>query len=301
MDALAGLRLGKGEWLARIELPDEFREDLTEYPFHPAMVDVALASGARKVAEDVYLPAGYGRVHVRAPLTASFWSHIRLHQDSGPKTETLSFDVSFLDPDGRVLATIDRYTLKKVTAAAPAQAPARDVVPVAPLGHPTDILPDEGVEALARVLATRSIPQVVVSTRNLDDLIAEENGAASKSGEEEPEEELSLASTHARPSLSTPYEAPANAIEEAVAEIWQGILGIGQIGANDDFTELGGNSLLAVQAVANTADTFNLDLPIELFFRDPTVRGVAEAVVEQLVSMASEDTLAELMATLDEV
>ena len=38
------------------------------------------------------------------------------------------------------------------------------------------------------------------------------------------------------------YIAPRNEIEEAVANIWQEILGIEQIGIYDNFFELGGNS-----------------------------------------------------------
>ena len=68
---------------------------------------------------------------------------------------------------------------------------------------------------------------------------------------------------------------------------------------NDDFTELGGNSLLAVQTVANTADAFQVDLPIEVFYRNPTVRGLADVVVELLVAMADEDTLDELIASVE--
>ena len=131
-------------------------------------------------------------------------------------------------------------------------------------------------------------------------LIEEENNAGAKSDDSD-DEGAAEAPTHARPSLSTPYEAPANAIEEAVAEIWQGILGISQIGANDDFTEIGGNSLLAVQATAITSDTFSVDLAIDSFTKNPTVRGLAEAVMERLVSMASEETLEEMISELDEV
>jgi hypothetical protein len=56
---------------------------------------------------------------------------------------------------------------------------------------------------------------------------------------------------------------------------------------------------LAIQAVANTADAFQVDLPIELFYKKPTIRGCAESVVELLVAMASQETLEELVSNLE--
>lgn len=310
-EALHGLRIGDGEWLAAIELPDEFSGDLVTYPHHPALTDVALAAAVKHVAEGAYLPTGYRQVHMIAPLTETFWSHIRLNGEAGPEAETMSYDVTFLDPDGRVLVEVKEYSLKRVTATGKASGADPGSVSTTPgkasagmpeslSANPTDLLPGEGVDALARILAAPSFPQVVVSTRDLDALIEEENNAGAKS-EDSDDEGAAEAPTHARPSLSTPYEAPANAIEEAVAEIWQGILGISQIGANDDFTEIGGNSLLAVQATAITSDTFSVDLAIDSFTKNPTVRGLAEAVMERLVSMASEETLEEMISELDEV
>ncbi len=299
-NSMDGLRIGDGEWLAKLELPVEFAADMDSYPYHPALMDVALAAAAKCVVNEVFLPTGYGQVHLKAPLTASLWSHIRLNGEAGPEADTMAFDVTILDPDGRELAEVSNYSLKRVTATgpAPSKAAAPDIAK-SPSANSTVLLPDEGVEAFARILAAPFFPQVVVCTRDLDGLIEEENDTGANSEKSE-DEDAAKAPTHARPSLSTPYEAPANAIEEAVAEIWQGILGISQVGANDDFTELGGNSLLAVQAVANTADTFSIDLPIAAFFKSPTVRGLAEAVVELLVSMASEDTLEEMISELDE-
>jgi acyl carrier protein len=235
------------------------------------------------------------------------WSHIRLHGTFEPGAETLSFDVTILDDEGRELASIEQYSLKKVTATA-SKTSAKDraaapgaAAPTTVRAHedPRNILPAEGLSALARILHAPFTPQVVVCTTDLHRMIEDEQPASKSAAKEEADTVVRKETAYARPALSTPYEAPDNEVEKAIAGIWQGILGIDQIGVNDDFSELGGNSLLAVQTVANIADAFGVDLPVDAFTRRPTVRGQAETVLELLVSMASEETLEDLVSNIE--
>jgi hypothetical protein len=66
-----------------------------------------------------------------------------------------------------------------------------------------------------------------------------------------------------RPPLDTAHEAPRNPIEVAIAEIWSAVLGIEGIGINDNFIELGGDSLLATRVSARLLN-LGLDVPMEL-------------------------------------
>lgn len=50
-----------------------------------------------------------------------------------------------------------------------------------------------------------------------------------------------------RPDLDTPYRAPSNRLQHLVVDLWGELLGIEAIGIDDDFYELGGDSLLATQ------------------------------------------------------
>jgi acyl carrier protein len=246
----------------------------------------------------VYLPSSYKRIKFSRRYPRTVWSHIHLSGPYAPGAETVALDVRVLDDEGNELATIERYTMKKVSAARPAAAPTRRVADKL-ASRPKDILPDEGASALDRILGAPFLPQVIVSTSDFYKLIEEEKPAAKAVESTEEAGAAKPAAGYSRPSLSTPYEEPANEIEKAIAAIWQGILGIDRIGANDDFTELGGNSLLVVQTVANMADTFQIDLPMEAFYQNPTVGALADVVVEQLVSMASTDTLEGLVSSLE--
>ncbi|PWK80669.1 acyl transferase domain-containing protein [Lentzea atacamensis] len=56
--------------------------------------------------------------------------------------------------------------------------------------------------------------------------------------------------THARPALEYSYAAPIGTTEEDLAAIWASLLGIDQVGRDDRFLDLGGDSLCATQVVA---------------------------------------------------
>lgn len=64
--------------------------------------------------------------------------------------------------------------------------------------------------------------------------------------------------------LSTP-----TSLEEKIIEIWRSLLGTVSVGVLDDFFELGGDSLLAVQLLSRLQQQFGIDIPLfELFSED---------------------------------
>jgi acyl carrier protein len=73
-----------------------------------------------------------------------------------------------------------------------------------------------------------------------------------------------------------PYVAPRTPLEEAVAGIFQEVLGLKQVGVHDNFFDLGGHSLLATQALARIRKTFEGKLTLRDFFAIPTVAVLAE-------------------------
>jgi amino acid adenylation domain-containing protein len=135
----------------------------------------------------------------------------------------------------------------------------------------------EGVACFERILSLAVSPQVVVSTGDLaaridkwiklESLRDRREGSAGESSV-----------IHARPDLPTSYVAPSNEIEEAIAEIWQGLLGVDAIGVQDDFFELGGHSLIAIQMVSRLNETFQIVLPITSIFESPTIAALAEHI-----------------------
>jgi amino acid adenylation domain-containing protein len=81
-----------------------------------------------------------------------------------------------------------------------------------------------------------------------------------------------------RPALRTDYLAPRDLYEREVAHIWQEMLGVAQVGADDNFYELGGHSLLATQVASRLRDTFRAELPLQPLLGAATVAQVAEVL-----------------------
>ncbi len=74
------------------------------------------------------------------------------------------------------------------------------------------------------------------------------------------------------------YEAPADEVESVIAENWQALLELETVGRNDDFFELGGNSVLALPMVYGLGKRFGVEIPLRLLFSNPTVAALAAVV-----------------------
>lgn len=89
----------------------------------------------------------------------------------------------------------------------------------------------------------------------------------------------------ARPDLDVPFAFPRTPLEEAIAEIWAGMLNVDQVGIYDHFLDLGGDSLMATRLISRVRDAFGINVPLRLLFETPTVADMA-AVVARNTSLA---------------
>ncbi|MEU6592568.1 amino acid adenylation domain-containing protein [Streptomyces sp. NPDC046881] len=71
-----------------------------------------------------------------------------------------------------------------------------------------------------------------------------------------------------------PSRAPGTASERALAALWAEVLGVERVGADDDFFELGGDSMHVI-AVVSRARRHGFALTVEDVFRTPTVAALA--------------------------
>jgi amino acid adenylation domain-containing protein len=74
------------------------------------------------------------------------------------------------------------------------------------------------------------------------------------------------------------FVGPQSETEKALAAIWSELLYVEKVGINDDFFDLGGQSLVAIKAVSRIRDVFGVDLPLRNLFERPTVAGLAEVI-----------------------
>ena len=96
----------------------------------------------------------------------------------------------------------------------------------------------------------------------------------------------------ARPRLDAPYAAPKGPVEESVAQLCSQILGVTVIGVHDNLFDLGGDSLLAMQIVAQVMKTFRVNVPLERFYDSPTIAGISAIIAASRRSTeACEDSI----------
>ena len=163
--------------------------------------------------------------------------------------------------------------------------------------------PAQGLEALRRIIVNcQKLPQVVVSTADLDTRIS--RWVKMESMLDQEQRPSRSAQLHERPVLKTGYVAPANETETTIANIWQGLLGIQQIGVEDNFFELGGHSLIAIQVISRLREAFRVDLPLRSIFETPTIAQLASVVTEKRVEdqqIAPTRIVARQAASIDEI
>ncbi len=85
-----------------------------------------------------------------------------------------------------------------------------------------------------------------------------------------------------RPTAETSRQAPRGRLEKGLAAIWEELLGVEAVAAEDDFFQLGGHSLLITQVTSRIRDVFRLELPVRVLFEAPTVASLARRIKARL-------------------
>jgi non-ribosomal peptide synthase protein (TIGR01720 family) len=83
------------------------------------------------------------------------------------------------------------------------------------------------------------------------------------------------------------YTPPRNPQEEALAEAWAQVLGLGRVGIHDNFFELGGDSILSIQVVSRVRAA-GLHVTSRQIFQHQTIAGLVQAVRETPAAQADQ-------------
>jgi len=74
------------------------------------------------------------------------------------------------------------------------------------------------------------------------------------------------------------FVAPRNEIEARIAEIWQELLEVPEVSVDDNFFEIGGHSLLAVQVSSRISYHQGVEVPLRLILENPALEDLAREV-----------------------
>jgi phthiocerol/phenolphthiocerol synthesis type-I polyketide synthase E len=315
---LKRVHLGEREWVACLELPDEFRQDLEEYVLHPALMDASVGV-VQLIGKGSHLPLGYEKLKVKGPLTQRVYSHVIPKEDSA-NGALLTCDVVIMDENGLGLVEIEGYTLKRLEeetikalsemsnsvtmqSAAPAPKPAstpkkKDLVQELKDG----MVPAEGAEVFSRVLAANLLePQVITSTKDIRVVMERVNTFTRAHVMQEVDQLQGHTIKHPRPNIQNPYVEPRNDLEGKLATLWQDMLGIDRVGCFDNFFELGGDSLLATKLIGRLGESFNVNLPLRTLFEAPTVADLAVVIVQTQAELTDTALLEQILSEIKDL
>ncbi|WP_311567529.1 non-ribosomal peptide synthetase [Photobacterium arenosum] len=81
------------------------------------------------------------------------------------------------------------------------------------------------------------------------------------------------------PCFSAPdqFHPPRDNLEKQLCEIWQSVLGVNRVGIQDNFFQVGGDSILAIRLLGRLS-LIGLQLPLNVFYANPTISGITSGV-----------------------
>ena len=264
-----------GEAGGCIALDPAYDAEREAWRSHPALVDVATAFGVSlgEHEQDLYVPVGYDAVRRFGQLPAS---------PARPRQATGHVDLGA--PPRRLVPRRRRRHGRAVDQradpapdprtgdsrrgrtgrAAPHHEVRTRISPLVALAEAHGIRATEGAELLERLLAT-SRPRLIASSIDLADLIAitTEPGVA-----EQPVD----VGTVAIPGATT--------VLGSIRSMWVDLLGVADVGDDDDFFEVGGHSLIAIRLMSRIAKELGVRFQLVTIFDAPTIAGLAAKVLE---------------------
>jgi acyl carrier protein len=181
---------------------------------------------------------------------------------------------------GVFTVTIDWNDWREVGMAVRAAGPANSGKQETSMaGEIFSISPAEGIAVLKRILE-HPYPQIAISTHELDRLIQRINNPREKVMRlfESATGAAGPGGPGQRPELSVEYAAPGNKTEKILVQIWQDFFDIRPIGIDDDFFELGGDSLKAMTIIDLIHHNRKVKISLAEFFKQPTIKGVARSL-----------------------
>ncbi len=261
---------------ATIALDPELTGDLGMWRAHPAMVDAGTGVAAQLVRRalgttDLLVPIGYDEVTLHAPVPADVHVAVNLHPASGSSAPKV--DLQFSDRDGRTLLTVDGLQFWLVAPGQPLGSVDEDrrvagsVSALTQLAEGLGIRPHEGVELFDQLLVSRR-SRMVASSVDLERLM--EIDAIRT-----PVPDDTSAATPAAGATGGQTEAT---VLQRIGLIWSDLLGVADPGADDNFFDLGGHSLIAIRLMSRLQRELGVRLQLTDIFDAPSLGTLSKLV-----------------------
>lgn len=269
--------LGPEQGLARLQLQKRFQDDIVGMMLHPALLDCALSYLRAFLDAGVYIPISCQQFKQYKSLPAEFYSHIRLISVLKLHTGVMSFDIQLLSPNGELLADIREFTMRRIGADFVENNHSTRSMPIPHFVRQFRPM----LQGLSTVTAITALENIVRSAHSLS-LVSASDFAERHAHADEGDmglfnpEQLSIQQVRPRPEISVEFVGPKTLEQQQLADIWGQMLGFERVGIQDDFFELGGDSLLLMQIHKKVQTLFNSNIPVVEFYNHPTIQRLTD-------------------------
>jgi len=102
-----------------------------------------------------------------------------------------------------------------------------------------------------------------------------------------------------RPEQQRPFVAPRTPVEKSLAQIWAEVLKLEKVGTHDNFFDLGGHSLSAIQVISQVREAFHIEFPLRALFEKPTIDELAKVIIELEAQKIGAEELGHILADIE--
>jgi len=147
------------------------------------------------------------------------------------------------------------------------------------------ITPAQGQDLFIKALSN-SCSNLIVSNMSIEDYVRHSHNTQATTEKEDKESRDTF-------DLRQDFKAPMGDIEQRLAKLWQNNLHIANIGIDDDFFDLGGHSLKALNLIQQINNSLQTSLSIQHLYQAPTIYKLANKIAN-----STEETQAEIIVPL---
>ena len=238
------------------------------------------------LARHLYVPISYDSVVISGALPATCYAHVRSKAGASIESPIATFDVIILDQEGEVIIEIGDFSVRQINdssllenakhspGAEPANTPGFEEVEEGETTHTLDaISSEEGGRAFQRVLANPRVSNVVIFP---SDFSAYVDSLRPRHSDRAPAK-----------IVAAPPVNPDEEVEVTMTRWWKELLGVTAVGTQDDFFELGGQSLTGVRLLAKVKKKYGVDLKLATLFSATTIEQLSALVRKQTAPRSS--------------
>jgi acyl carrier protein len=156
--------------------------------------------------------------------------------------------------------------------------------------------PSEIIKILEKILLINYVPQIIISLYELDHRIKKWVYPKPDLNNKIHNADQFIPIVLERANLSTTYSEPKSETEKELCQMFQSFFGIKEIGIDDDFFELGMDSLKAMTLIGRIHQKLNVELRIKDMLEHPTIRNLVKEIdlLAKITQMQQERTMKSL-------